>query len=66
MDRLKQVNPMGTFIFIEGQCSLISEVDRMCDVVKEYEDHVDTIFLTIGRLRFGAREGMIPLFLMRS
>jgi len=57
IDTLKLINPMGTFIFIEGQLSLIKEVDRISEEIKKYEDHVDILCMSPGYLSLGGRKG---------
>src|ERR1700759_5030072 len=48
IDHLKTINPMGTFVFIEGQISLIKEVDRICVEIKKLENHVDILCMSPG------------------
>lgn len=56
IDKLKLVNPMATFVFIEGQFSLIKDVDRMCEEIKKFETHVDILCMSPGYLSFGGRQ----------
>jgi len=57
VDQLKVLNPMGTFVFIEGEFSLIREVDRISEEIKKLEDHVDILCMSPGYLSFGGRNG---------
>ena len=57
IDQLKVINPMGTFVFIEGQFSLIKEVDRICEDIKKLEQHVDIVFMSTGYLSLTGRHG---------
>jgi len=61
IDKLKALNPMGTFIFIEGQFSLIADVDRMCEKIREYENHVDLVCMSPGYLSLSGRHGSLTL-----
>lgn len=58
IDKLKKINPMGTFIFVEGQFSLIKDVDRMCQQIEKYESHVDVLCMSAGYLSLRGRQGM--------
>jgi NADP-dependent 3-hydroxy acid dehydrogenase YdfG len=59
--RLKTINPMGTFIFIEGQISLIKEVDRISGEIKKLEKYVDILCMSPGYLSLGGRHGTLNL-----
>jgi NADP-dependent 3-hydroxy acid dehydrogenase YdfG len=54
---LKTINPMGTYVFIEGQISLMKEVDRVCEAIKKFETHVDILCMSPGYLSLGGRNG---------
>jgi NAD(P)-dependent dehydrogenase (short-subunit alcohol dehydrogenase family) len=56
IDKLKKINPMGTFIFIGGQLSLIKDVDRMCQQIEKYESHIDILCMSPGYLSFKGRQ----------
>ncbi len=60
IDDLKVVNPMGTFMFIEGQFSTIKDVDRMCEEIKKFETHVDFVCMSPGYSSLGGRRGKLP------
>ncbi|CAD6439349.1 11563773-c1e8-47f6-86cf-e76ea6000a46-CDS [Sclerotinia trifoliorum] len=49
---LRLSNPSATLCFLEGESSLIREVDRLCDEVKSKEEEVDFVFLSAGCLSF--------------
>lgn len=55
--KLKSSNPMGTYVFIEGQISLIKEVDRICEEIRKLESHVDILCMSPGYLSLGGRHG---------
>jgi NADP-dependent 3-hydroxy acid dehydrogenase YdfG len=54
---LKVSNPMGTFIFMEAQISLIKEVDKICEEIQKLERHVDILCMSPGYLSLGGRHG---------
>ncbi|KAJ8064334.1 hypothetical protein OCU04_006678 [Sclerotinia nivalis] len=49
---LRLSNPSATLCFLEGEISLIREVDRLCDEVKRKEEKVDFALLSAGCLSF--------------
>ncbi|KAI9646762.1 hypothetical protein NHQ30_004761 [Ciborinia camelliae] len=49
------LNPSATVHFLEGEISLIKEVDRLCNEIKSKEKKVDFVFLSAGYLSFGGR-----------
>ncbi|KAL9635331.1 MAG: hypothetical protein Q9164_003526 [Protoblastenia rupestris] len=52
-----RVNPAGEYEFISADCTLISEVDRVCEYVKgKVNGKLDFICLTCGYLSFGGRD----------
>lgn len=55
---LRLSNPSATINFLEGEISLIKEVDRLCDDIKRKEKKVDFVFLSAGYLSFDGRIGM--------
>jgi len=56
IDALKRINPMGTFVFIEGQFSLVKEVDRISEQIKKLEGHIDILCMSPGYLSLGGRK----------
>lgn len=57
LEELQNLNPQGTFIFIESQISLIKNVDKVCEEIKEKERKLDLIFLSPGYLTLEGRQG---------
>jgi NADP-dependent 3-hydroxy acid dehydrogenase YdfG len=57
IDKLKGINPGGSFIFIEGQVSLIHDVDRICEEIKKLETHIDILCMSPGYLSFAGQHG---------
>jgi NADP-dependent 3-hydroxy acid dehydrogenase YdfG len=66
IDHLKIINPMGTFVFIEGQISLIKEVDRICEEIKKLETHVDILCMSPGYLSLGGRNGSVISTILKT
>ncbi|KAL9125992.1 MAG: hypothetical protein Q9217_004887 [Psora testacea] len=71
IDELKgMINPAGKYEFIAADCTLISEVDRVCQYVKEkVNGKLDFMCLSCGYLSFGGRnettEGLDALLSIR-
>ena len=59
IDELKALNPMGTFQFVEAQFSLIHQVDRICEEIKQFTAHVDILCMSPGYLTFEDRRGKL-------
>jgi len=57
IDQLKIINPMGTFVFLEGQISLIKEVDRICEEIQKLETHIDILCMSPGYISLNGRHG---------
>lgn len=57
LKELQDLNPQGTFTFIESQISLIKNVDKVCEEIKEKEQKMDLIFLSPGYLTLEGRQG---------
>jgi len=53
---LKSLNPTGTFTFLEGEVSLIKQVDKVCAEVLQKESHLDLLFMSPGFVEFGERQ----------
>ena len=63
-DVKQRINPRGTYEFIQADCALIAEVDRVCDYVKEKVGaKLDFLCLSCGYLSFDGRNGMFALIL---
>jgi NADP-dependent 3-hydroxy acid dehydrogenase YdfG len=59
IDNLKSINSGGSFVFIEGQVSLIHDVDRMCEEIKKLETHIDILCMSPGYLTFTGNDGKL-------
>lgn len=46
----KAVNPEGEFIFLQADTSLIKNVDKVCEEIKEKEEKIDLLVMTQGTL----------------
>jgi NADP-dependent 3-hydroxy acid dehydrogenase YdfG len=57
LKELEASNPQGTFILYETQISLMKNVDKMCDEIKQKEKKVDIVFVSPGYLSFDNRNG---------
>ncbi|KAI4848222.1 NAD(P)-binding protein [Aureobasidium sp. EXF-8845] len=66
---LRQLNPLGSFNFVEADVSLISNVDKACETIKQREKALDLLFMTPGGLSLVGRretsEGIDKLFALR-
>jgi NAD(P)-dependent dehydrogenase (short-subunit alcohol dehydrogenase family) len=51
--------PNVHIVWVEGEISLLAEVQRVCDFIRSAEDHVDLLFMTTGYAPFGGRESMV-------
>lgn len=56
LQELNVINSKAEVIWTEGEISLLSEVKRVCEVIKSKESRVDLLFLTTGFAPFGARQ----------
>lgn len=59
---LFELNPEGTFEFLEGDVSLLKEVDRLTEEVKKREKKLDLLVLSQGALEFGERKCKTSIF----
>lgn len=50
VEELKAANPNGSFNFIQSDLSLLRNVDDVCAVIKNKEESIDLLFMTIGHL----------------
>jgi short-subunit dehydrogenase len=64
IDDLKTINSSGTYVFIQGEFSLIKEVDRISAEIKKHvaeeekgENHIDIICMSTNYLSLGERKG---------
>jgi NAD(P)-dependent dehydrogenase (short-subunit alcohol dehydrogenase family) len=69
LKELHQLNPLGSYNFIEADVSLISNVDKACESIKQREKALDLLFMTPGGLSLVGRretsEGIDKLFALR-
>lgn len=50
LQRLHELNPRAEITFIEGQVSLLKEVDRICDIITSQISSLDYLWLSSGGL----------------
>ncbi|KAF9879554.1 short chain dehydrogenase reductase family protein [Colletotrichum karsti] len=55
LEDLRRRNPQAELVWVEGEVSLLSEVRRVCEVIKEKEEKLDFMCLTAGYAPFGGR-----------
>lgn len=69
LKELRQINPRGSFNFIEADVSLISNVDKACEDIRKREKALNLLFMTPGGLSLVGRretsEGVDKLFALR-
>jgi NAD(P)-dependent dehydrogenase (short-subunit alcohol dehydrogenase family) len=69
LKELHQLNPLGFYNFIEADVSLISNVDKACESIKQHEKALDLLFMTPGGLSLVGRretsEGIDRSFALR-
>jgi NAD(P)-dependent dehydrogenase (short-subunit alcohol dehydrogenase family) len=69
LKELRQLNPLGSYNFVEADVSLISNVDKACESIKQREKALDLLFMTPGGLSLVGRretsEGIDKLFALR-
>lgn len=69
LKELSQINPRGSFNFIEADVSLISNVDKACESIMSREKALNMLFMTPGGLSLVGRretsEGLDKLFALR-
>ena len=59
VDDLKARNAAGSYVFLQGQVSLLESVDEVCRDVKSREKRLDLLFMSPGFLSFAGRHGEI-------
>lgn len=58
LDDLRQKNPHANLVWIEGEVSLLAEVQRICNIIKAAGDAgIDFMCLTTGYAPFSGRKG---------
>jgi NAD(P)-dependent dehydrogenase (short-subunit alcohol dehydrogenase family) len=55
-ESLKATNAKAQIVWIEGEVSLLSEAQRICEHIKTLEKHVDLLFMTTGYAPMGGRQ----------
>ncbi|KAG9838809.1 NAD(P)-binding protein, partial [Aureobasidium melanogenum] len=69
LKELHRLNPLGSFNFIEADVSLVRNVDKACESIKQQEKALDLLFMTPGGLSLVGRretsEGIDKLFALR-
>ncbi|KJY01695.1 hypothetical protein TI39_contig282g00016 [Zymoseptoria brevis] len=69
LSELRQLNPHGTYTFIETDVSLLRNVDAACATISQREKSLDLMFLTPGGYSLSGRtetdEGFNHLFALR-
>ncbi|CAI9633271.1 hypothetical protein GT037_009670 [Alternaria burnsii] len=55
IEELHLANTNASIIWVEGQISLLSEVQRICDYIKKFESSIDLLFMTAGYVNFSGR-----------
>jgi NAD(P)-dependent dehydrogenase (short-subunit alcohol dehydrogenase family) len=59
---LRQINPEGKFNFIEADVSLIRNVDKACEEIKQKETKLNLLFMTAGGISLSGRNGKSILY----
>lgn len=64
LSTLRQSSPTGSYSLIQADVSLISEIDRIVNAIKENETKIDILFMSAGFMAFegrrDTREGLDP------
>ncbi|EQB58226.1 hypothetical protein CGLO_01548 [Colletotrichum gloeosporioides Cg-14] len=55
LEALRRANPQAELVWVEAEVSLLSEVKRVCGLIKENEERLDLLCLTAGYAPFGGR-----------
>ena len=55
---LRNINPQGTFNFVEADVSLIRNIDKACDEIKKKETKLNVLFMTVGGIHLLGRRGL--------
>lgn len=50
---LRECNPDAEIRFLEGEISLLRDVDDVCDRILQSESHLDLLYMSPGSLAFG-------------
>lgn len=54
---LKALNPEGVFSFVQGDLTLLKNVDKVCEDIKAKEEKINLLFMTTGFLTMAGRNG---------
>ena len=57
LDELQKSNDQADIIWLEGQISLLSEMKRLCDIIKVRETSIDILLMSAGFISPGERLG---------
>lgn len=57
LEALRRKNTQAELVWVEAEVSLLSEVKRVCEFIKEKEERLDLVCLTAGYAPFGGRNG---------
>lgn len=60
MTHLRALNSMVEIIYLEGQCSLMTESKRLANEIATREQEIDALFLSAGFVPFTGRQGLHP------
>ncbi|KAJ4994630.1 Oxidoreductase lepF, partial [Colletotrichum sp. SAR 10_66] len=55
LEALRRKNTQAELVWVEAEVSLLSEVKRVCEFIKENEERLDLMCLTAGYAPFGGR-----------
>ncbi|TDZ38620.1 Oxidoreductase andH [Colletotrichum spinosum] len=55
LEDLRRKNSKAELIWVEGEISLLSETQRVCEIIKQKEEKLDFMCLTAGYAPFGGR-----------
>ncbi|TFA99474.1 Oxidoreductase andH [Trichoderma ghanense] len=56
IQELSAINPKADIVWTEGEVSLLADVKRICEIIKEKESRIDLLFLSAGYAPFGTRK----------
>lgn len=56
IQELRTANPNAEIVWIEGEISLLADVKRICNEIKQKEEKIDLLFFSAGYAPMGARK----------
>lgn len=62
----KEINPEGTFVFVQRETHLMRNVDEVCNEISSKEEVVNLLFLSVGTLQQGASKSSLCCQLLPS